>query len=194
MNRNTWLWAIQVSVAIISLSETLLLTYLGYKVRSVGHRVCLVGYVQGTFRGVQGTLCAVQGSFGGVQGMCSEVQGVWWGTRYVLLSTRSVWRGQGTFGGLQGRFGWAQSRCTWVQGVFGGYKISLVQSNLKGQFGGTRWVWWGERACSVSHNIGLVGYKGTRFGVTRYFGGNALQAARCCGVQFVPCVKARFFQ
>ena len=32
VNRNIWLWGIQVSVAIISLSETLLLTYLGYKV------------------------------------------------------------------------------------------------------------------------------------------------------------------
>ncbi len=32
VNRDTWLWAIQVTVAIISLSETLLLTYLGYKV------------------------------------------------------------------------------------------------------------------------------------------------------------------
>ena len=35
VNRNTWLWAIQVSVAIISLSESLLLTYLGYKVNSI---------------------------------------------------------------------------------------------------------------------------------------------------------------
>jgi len=33
VNRNIWLWGIQVSVAVISLSETLLLTYLGYKVR-----------------------------------------------------------------------------------------------------------------------------------------------------------------
>ena len=32
VNRNDWLWGIQVSVAIISLAETLLLTYLGYKV------------------------------------------------------------------------------------------------------------------------------------------------------------------
>ena len=32
VKRNIWLWGIQVSVAIISLSETLLLTYLGYKV------------------------------------------------------------------------------------------------------------------------------------------------------------------
>jgi len=35
VNRNIWLWGIQVSVAIISLVETLLLTYLGYKVSSV---------------------------------------------------------------------------------------------------------------------------------------------------------------
>ena len=31
VNRNEWLWGIQVSVAIISLIETLLVTYLGYK-------------------------------------------------------------------------------------------------------------------------------------------------------------------
>ena len=35
VERNTWLWGIQVTVAIISLTETLLLTYLGYKVRLV---------------------------------------------------------------------------------------------------------------------------------------------------------------
>jgi len=34
VRRNIWLWGIQVSVAIISLAETLLLTYLGYKVGS----------------------------------------------------------------------------------------------------------------------------------------------------------------
>lgn len=32
VSRDTWLWVIQVAVAIISLAETSLLTYLGYKV------------------------------------------------------------------------------------------------------------------------------------------------------------------
>ena len=32
VNRAYWLWGIQVTVATISLTETLLLTYLGYKV------------------------------------------------------------------------------------------------------------------------------------------------------------------
>ena len=48
VERNEWLWGIQVSVAIISLTETLLLTYLGYKVRpllsSIPPRItCTVG-------------------------------------------------------------------------------------------------------------------------------------------------------
>jgi len=49
VNRNVWLWGIQVSVAIISLAETLLLTYLGYKVRLHSSLCIGLGHVTSWF-------------------------------------------------------------------------------------------------------------------------------------------------